>query len=219
MFAENRWRAARLLLAALVTLVVPPAAAQDLDAQLKWTEAKVVRYKFAGDFAGKMLILGGEHSIRNGAIIDHVEFEFDWDNQEFAILGTPLLRNSPTKVVAIDSAPIGGCPPPRIEVAPEFASVTGVKAISMLLQIELKQQSGGGALPWIGKDATSSCGTVWDPSSPGDRTFELQLQVIPGMMLAMAPGTTGYDVSKDGKSLLTKPENGWTWTITPSIVR
>jgi len=25
--------------------------------------------------------------------------------------------------------------------------------------------------------------------------------------------------SKDGKSLLPKPENGWAWTITPTIVK
>jgi hypothetical protein len=31
--------------------------------------------------------------------------------------------------------------------------------------------------------------------------------------------STGYDLSKDGKSLIPKPENGWSWVITPSIVR
>lgn len=220
MSREIPWRATRLLLLAGVSaLVARPAAAQDLDAQLKWTEAKVVHYRIAGDFAGKVGIMSSEHTMRNAALTDHVEFEFDWDNQEMAILGTPVLRNSPTKIVALDPSPIEGCPPVRIDVAPEFATVTKVKAMSVLLQIEFKQQSAKGALPWIGLGAQSSCGAVWEEVAPSERTQEISLQLPPGMMLAMAPGTTGYDVSKDGKSMLTKPENGWTWAITPSIVK
>ena len=218
--AENLCRATRfLLLAGVSALVAQSAAAQDLDAQLKWTEAKVVHYRITGDFAGKVGILSSEHTMRNAAITDHIEFEFDWDNQEMAILGNPVLRNSPTKIVAIDPSPIEGCPPVRIDVAPEFATVTRVTAMSVLLQVEFTQQSAKGALPWIGRDARSSCGSVWEEASRSERTEEISLQLPPGLLLAMPPEARGYDVSKDGKSMLTKPENGWTWAITPSIVR
>src|SRR5262245_1999033 len=101
---------------ALFALFAPhSAAAQDLDAQVKWTEAKVVHYKIAGDFTGKMRILSGEHTIRNAEVTDHIEFEFDWDNQEMKLLGAPMLRNFPTRLGAIDPAPIEGCPPVRID--------------------------------------------------------------------------------------------------------
>jgi hypothetical protein len=219
MSRETPWRAAPLLLlAGLSALVARTTAAQDLDAQLKWTEAKVVHYRIAGDFAGKLGIMSSEHPMRNAAITDHIEFEFDWDNQEMALLGSTVLRNSPTKIVALDPSPIEGCPPARIDTGPEFATVTKVTAMSVLLQIEFKQQSAKGALPWIGRGA-SSCGTVWEEVSSSERTQEISLQLPPGMMLAMAKEMTGYDFSKDGKSMLTKPENGWTWSITPSIVR
>ncbi len=208
-----------LLLATVGVLVAQPAAGQDLDAMTKWTAAKVVHYKIIGDFAGKVVILHGEHTLRNGMVTDHVEFEFDWDNQEMTLLGTPVMRNAPTKLGAIDPSPIEGCPPPRIAKAPEFATVTQVKAMSVLLQIEFNQQSGEGALPWISERASSKCGDLWDPSTSASLTQTVELQLPHGMMLAMPPEQSGYDLSKDAKSLLPKPENGWSWVITPSIVR
>ena len=39
------------------------------------------------------------------------------------------------------------------------------------------------------------------------------------MMLAMSADSRGYDLSPDGKSLVPKPENGWSWVITPTIVK
>lgn len=217
---ENRLRARRvLLLAALGAFVAQAAAGQDLDAMTKWTEAKVVHYRFVGDFAGKMLILAGEHTIRQAEVTDHVEFEFDWDNQQMTLLGTPVLRNAPTKLGAIDPAPLEGCPPPRVERAPEFASITRVSAQSVMLEIEFTQQSATGALPYIGRSATSGCGAVWDPVSGGERSFTVSLQVLPAMMLAMPAEARGFEVSKDGKTMLPRPENGWSWSITPSIAR
>lgn len=188
---------------------------------VKWAEAKVVHYRIAGDFSGKMRILGGTHTIRHAEVSDHIEFEFDWDNQEMKLLGTPVLRNTATKLGVIDAPPpdLLGCPPARIEAPPEFGTVTRVTAVSVLLQIELKSQSAGGALPWVGETSGGKCGDLWDQSTPAEGEFQVQLQLPPGMMLAMPAESTGYDVSKDGKSLLTKPEKGWSWTITPSIVR
>ena len=210
-----------VLLPALGILLAWPAAGQDYDAMAKWTAAKVVHYKIVGDVAGTMVILQGAHTQQSAALTDHIEFEFDWDNQEMAILGTPVIRNVPTKFAAIASGPpgIGTCPPPRIEGTAEFASVTRVTAVSVLLQIELKQQTAGGALPWTGARAEGKCGDEWDPASPSEETMEVQLQLPPGMMLAMSADSRGYDLSKDGKSLVPKPENGWSWVITPTIVR
>jgi hypothetical protein len=205
---------------ALVALFVPHrAAGQDFEAQLKWTAARVVHYKIAGDFTGKMTILGSEHTIRNAEVSDHIEFEFDWDNQEMALLGTPVLRNAPTTLGAIDPSPIEGCPPVRIEKPAEFASITKVTAMSVLLKIEFTQQSAEGALPWGRDTGGGRCGDVWERSAASSGTQTVDLQLPPGMMLAMSPESTGYDFSKDGKSLLPKPENGWSWVITPSIVR
>jgi hypothetical protein len=210
-----------LLLAALGALVAEPAAAQDLDAMLKWTEAKVVHYRIAGDATGRMVLQQGVHTVRSAAVTDHIEFEFDWDNQAMVILGNPVLRNTPMKFAANDATPLemGACPPARVEGVPEFASVTRVTAMSVLLEIEFKQQTAGGAIPWDGGRAEGKCGDAWDPASPSTETLTVQLQLPPGMMLAMPPEQSGYDLSKDGKSFLPKPENGWSWVITPSIVK
>ena len=221
MSIENRFRAElTLLLVAFGALVAQPAAGQDdLDAMVKWTEAKVVHYRIAGDFAGKMRILGGTHTIRHAEVTDHVEFEFDWDNQEMKLLGTPVLRNFPTKLGTIDQSPVEGCPPARIDAAPEYATVTRLTAQSVLLTVEFTQRSAAGALPWVHETSGGKCGDIWDQSAAGEGTFEVSLQVLPGMMLAMSAASRGFDVSKDGKTMLPKPEKGWSWVITPSIVR
>ena len=68
-------------------------------------------------------------------------------------------------------------------------------------------------------DAMAKWTEVKVVQTPTEGELQIQLQLPPGMMLAMPAESRGYDVSKDGKSLLTKPENGWSWVITPSIVR
>ena len=211
---------ASFALVALVALFSPHrATSQDLDAQLKWTAAKVVHYRIAGDFSGKMRILGGEHTIRNAEVSDHIEFEFDWDNQEMTLLGTPVLRNFPTKLGAINPAPIEGCPPVRIDKPAEFASVTRVTAMSVLVKIEFTQLSAEGALPWAPEHGGGKCGDLWDSSASGSATQTVDLQLPHGMFLAMPKEQSGYDISKDGKSLIPRPENGWAWVITPIIVK
>jgi len=220
---SNRVRAElALLLGAVGTLVAQPAAGQDFDAQLKWTAAKVVHYRIVGDFTGRMMIMQGKYTLQSAEITDHLEVELDWDNQEMVILGTPVVRNAPTKFAAGDTGggPPGlSCPPLRMAKPAEFASVTRVTAMSILLVIEFQQQMGEGAIPWTGPTASGKCGDAWDPALPSTETLDVQLQLPPGMMLAMSPEQSGYDRSKDGKSLLPKPENGWSWVITPSIVR
>jgi hypothetical protein len=218
---ENRLRAAlSLLLPTLGMLLARPAAGQDnLDAMTKWTEAKVVHYRIAGDFAGKMRILGGTHTIRHAEVTDHVEFEFDWDNQEMKLLGTPVVRNFPTKLGTIDQSPVEGCPPARIDAAPEYATLTRVTAQFVQLTLEFTQRSAAGALPWVHETSGGKCGDLWDQSAAGEGSFEVSLQVLPAMMLAMPAAARGFDVSKDGKTMLPRPENGWAWAITPSIVR
>jgi len=209
----------RIVPFALFALFDPrPAAGQDFEAQLKWTEAKVVHYKIVGDYTGKMGILSGAHTMRNAEISDHIELEFDWDNQEMTLLGTPVLRNTPTRLGAIDPSPIEGCPPVRVDKPAEFASVTRVTAMSVLLKIEFTQQAAEGALPWIAS-TNSKCGDLWDSSAPGSATQTVDLQLPHGMFLAMPKEQSGYDISKDGKSLIPRPENGWAWVITPSIVK
>jgi hypothetical protein len=222
MSSANRLRVAlSLLLATLGALVAQRAAGQDLDAMTKWTAAKVVHYRIVGDFTGTMMIMQGKYTLQNAAVTDHIEVELNWDNQEMVILGTPVVRNAPTKFPAIDTGGPPGlsCPPLRMAKPPEFASVTRVTAMFVLLTIEFQQQTGEGALPWTGPTASGNCGDAWDPAVSSTETLDVQLQLPPGMMLAMPPEQSGYDLSKDGKSLLPKPENGWSWVITPSIVK
>lgn len=119
------------------------------------------------------------------------------------------------------SAPEGseGCPPARIDAPPEYATLTKVTAQSVQLTVEFSPRSAAGALPWVHETSAGKCGDIWDQLAAGEGTFEVSIQVLPAMMLAMPAASRGVDVSKDGKTMLPKPENGWSWAITPSIVR
>jgi len=198
-----------------------PAAGQgyDLDAQLKWDAAKVLHYRIMGDYSGGMLILRGSQASRGGSVTDRVEVEFDWDNQGKAIVGAPTVRNFPTNVVAVGGGPEGlGCPAPRMVKPPEFATVTRVSATGNQLRIEFTSLSGEGAVPWMRNSSSSGCGDIWDPAAPISGTGSLELQFYPAMMLAMGPAA-GDIVSKDGKSFVSKSVDGWSWVMTPTIVR
>ena len=114
---------------------------------------KVVDYKIVGDFTGKMVTLQGTHARRAPrSPINRIRVRLGQPGDGGAgQAGDPKL---PTKSPHIPGAPgTGTCPPPRIEGAAEFASVTRVTAKFVLLQIELKQQTAGGALPWTGARA------------------------------------------------------------------
>ena len=192
------------------------AVAQDLDAQLKWTEAKVIHYRLTGDYAGKAVLLAGWGLSKEADVTDHVEIEFDWDNQESQLIGKAVIRNSPTKLVPIEP-PAGAsstCPPIRVDGAYEFSTFMSVTVVFPAMAFEVTQQRPGGAIPYDGNRAGGRCGDAWDQHEPAEQRSTMPFQLLPAMMLAMP----GIPISKDGKSLIVKGE-GWSWIITPSIVK
>ena len=92
----------RLLLVLMFVGCACPAWAQDTDAMLKWTEAKVVHYRVVGEFSRTIGILAEDGpSGGNAPVTDRVEIEFDWNQENNKIVGKPVIRNFPTKVGTI----------------------------------------------------------------------------------------------------------------------
>lgn len=114
----------RLLFALMCVGCARPVWAQDMDAMLKWTETKVVHYRVIGEFSRTVNVLS--YDVRVGApVTDRVEIEFDWNQEENTLVGTPVIKNFPSKTGAI--VPMAGCPAAKANGAFEFITVLSLK--------------------------------------------------------------------------------------------
>ena len=224
---RNPSKMKKFLFGALFLLCARSAWAQDMDAMLKWTEAKVVHYRIVGEFSGTVAIVPGSHSLPT-PVTDRVEIEFDWDQEQNRLVGTPVIRNFPSKAGAI--LPALACPASKITGAFEFITVLSLKdqpdettrSAAPGVVMESRRDHPGGEVPLLPASAAAACGATWEKVAAKSVTSSQVLNVPLAMMVAM--GKAGGNVTPDGKSLVEKPEPGaanagWTWTYTPSIVK
>ncbi len=200
-----------------IALAATPAAAQqpDVNAMVKWMSAAVIHYRYVGDYSDQSAINGspvGEGQV--GGVLanysDRIEFELDWNQTEMKIVGTPVVKNFPTKVALL---PETRCPSPQIEGVFEFATVTAITAPSPGtpgIALAMKRDYVGGAVPYMGE---GKCGT--SRFSAGSETSSKKMDLVNAMMMVDMPGAPPK--TPDGKSLIQKDNDGWAWTITPTI--
>jgi len=139
-------------------------------------------------------------------------FELDWNQQEFKLVGTPVVRNSLSKLGAI--APVSKCPPPRVEGPFELMTLQAIKAdspmsYSGIVTLETSRDQPAGAIPTINEFGCKE----WIAVTAKSEAVLINFQLPPAMSLAM-PGGAPYTLSPDGKSLIFKAD-GWVWTCTP----
>jgi hypothetical protein len=204
-------------LLAPIALTATPAAAQqpDVNAMVKWMSAAVIHYRYVGEYSDKGAINGSPvgESQPGGVLAnysDRVEFELDWNQTEMKIVGTPIVTNSPTKVELLAET---RCPSPQIEGVFEFATVTSITAPSPGtpgIVLAMKRDYVGGAVPYMGE---GSCGT--SHFAVGSETSSKKMDLVNAMMMVDMPGAPPK--TPDGKSLIQKDNDGWAWTITPTI--
>lgn len=193
------------------------AQAVDMDLMAKWSAVTVVRYAVVGEFAGDPTVLSGALGYNAQAhVTDRVELSFDWNQNETALVGTPTFKNSPSK---FSLTPVAGCPPARISGAYDHIEIHSVKQFSSVLQVATTRSYPAGSVPHATE--TAPCGAEWDAATAKVDTAEIMLLVPPTIYLAMpAAGGSTMSISADRKSMILKdPNNGWTWTYTPTAVR
>lgn len=235
----TRWAWPTLLFIPAVMLFARDVAAQDFEAMAKWTSYQIVHYKFVGEFSGETIVLKGSGTSVITSIsaraTDRIEIEFDWDQQEFNLVGKPVIRNFPTRLVAIVPSELAECPAPKVDGALEVATGLSVKVdetlrMSGVVSLEARRDQPGGsyasyttALAGTGK---SVCGEVWEAATPRSETLLISLTAVPGMFLAMLPpDRTDLRLTADKKSFIVPPgeagtpSHGWTWTVTPTGVK
>jgi hypothetical protein len=243
----------RLLLLLVLMVFGRPASAQDIEAMAKRTSYQIVHYRIIGEFSGETILLNGSGKTAldtvTARVTDRVEIEFDWDQQEYNLVGNPVIRNSPTKVVSMnldfETADLGKvyrsrCPEPKLSGAFELVTGLGVKAddslrMSGVVTLEARRDQPGGSYgsvfppsdPRNDARPVATCGEFWEAAKPVSVTSTMGLMAVPGMYLVMPiPGKEGgMQISADKKSIVLPPGEkgasnyGWTWTVTPTGVK
>lgn len=220
----------RLLVSLLGVLLILPAsfpvrassAGQNVDLMAKWTAATIVRYRIVAEFSGEAIVLEpAQEAVRGVArVTDRFEVDLEWNQQEYSLVGTPVIRNFPSTVGDVRST--SGC----------AASTQGAFEHATVVAVTNDDALRFGSAARLEYARTLPAGTVATATENGPCTKVVQvpaatpriraaLPAPPGMMLAMPSQQVGY--VHDGKSFSIKdastPMKGWTYTVTPTIVR
>ena len=199
------------------------AGRQNVDAMAKWTSATIVRYQILAEFSGEAVVARIVNGNAVGGVpaqvTDRFEVDLQWNQQEFAMVGTPVIRNFPSTKGALTP---GKCP----TTAPgafEHATVVAVRNDDALryansVLAEVRRDLSAGTLATMNE--VGPCALVLS----GQATMETVRHPLPvpnGMMLAMPSGQGGY--THNGKAFVIKDaataNRGWTYTVTPTIVK
>ena len=186
----------------------------------RWTAATVVRYQILAAFSGEAVVakVPGSSGV-TAQVTDRFEVDLQWNQQEYAIVGAPVIRNLPSTKGALTPSKC-----PMNATGPfEHATVSAVRNDAALryangVMAEVRRDLSAGSLAT--SNEVGPCAVVLT----GPATTETVRQPLPvpnGMMLAMPSGQGGY--THNGKAFVIKdgstPAKGWTYTVTPTIVK
>jgi len=196
------------------------SAAQNIDLMTKWTAATVVDYKVTAEFSGEAVLFstGGLHG--HGMVTDRFEVEFDWNQSEFAMIGKPIIKNFPSKLVSVLK---NGTCTTTVSGAFKHATIVELRndpALGMSNAVHAETQRDLSAGTVATDSEVGPCAKVFQAAARSVR-HRIALPTPNGMMLAMPSGQAGYQ--HNGKAFIIKAassdEKGWTYTVTPTIVK
>ena len=196
------------------------SAAQNVDLMAKWTAATVVNYKVTGEFSGEAVLFTADKMPGRGTVTDRFEVEFDWNPSEFAMIGTPIIKNFPSKLVSVLK---NGTCTTTVSGAFEHATVVELRndpALGMANAVHAEVQRELPAGTVAGVNEVGPCAAIRQATARSVR-HRIAVPAPNGMMLAMPSGQAGYQ--HNGKAFIIKAtsstEKGWTYTVTPTIVK
>ena len=196
------------------------SAAQNIDLMTKWTAATVVDYKVTAEFSGEAVLFstGGLHG--HGMVTDRFEVEFDWNQSEFTMIGKPIIKNFPSKLVSVLK---NGTCTTTVSGAFKHATIVELRndpALGMSNAVHAETQRDLSAGTVATDSEVGPCAKVFQAAARSVR-HRIALPTPNGMMLAMPSGQAGYQ--HNGKAFIIKAassdEKGWTYTVTPTIVK
>ena len=198
-----------VFLGAAVAMAASSSAQQvDMQAVMRWSNAKVARFHVVGAYAKRTVIAYQAGSYAQGDVTDGLTLDFDWNLRENSIVGEVKMQNAASKVGALASVE-AACKPPLPKGDYEHLTATAARAgAGMLLDVD-------GMRHYPNVDvAGCEADTSYHRVAAKDETVMEHIPVPNPMMLAVAGGGN-VTVAADKQSF-TVQANGWTWTYTPT---
>jgi len=196
-------------LALLLLAAAAGAQQMDMDAMMKWASADVVRYHIVGVYQATPHIASDGSGL--GDVSDRVVIDLTWKLSELKLVGTPTFQNFKTVVGQLrDREP--KCLPPALQGEYEHYELLGInEGVGGTLELQVQT-----VYPAV--DVAQSC-TASRRRVPAKTLVRAEsFVVISPVTFAMPlPDTDELRISADKKSLVTR-KNGWTWTLTPTMV-
>jgi hypothetical protein len=196
------------------------SAAQNMDLMAKWTAATVVNYKVTAEFSGEAVLFTADGLPGRGMVTDRFEVEFDWNQSEFAMIGTPIIKNFPSKLGSVLK---NGTCTTTVSGAFEHATIVELRndpSLGMANAVHAEVQRDLPAGTVAGANEVGPCAAIHQATARSVRQ-RIAVPAPNGMMLAMPSGQAGYQ--HNGKAFIIKAtssdEKGWTYTVTPTIVK
>jgi len=167
------------------------SAAQNIDLMTKWTAATVVDYKVTAEFSGEAVLFstGGLHG--HGMVTDRFEVEFGWNQSEFAMIGKPIIKNFPSKLVSVLK---NGTCTTTVSGAFKHATIVELRndpALGMSNAVHAETQRDLSAGTVATDSEVGPCAKVFQAAARSVR-HRIALPTPNGMMLAMPSGQAGY---------------------------
>lgn len=196
---------------ALSLLAASAGHAQQMDMALaqKWGAADLIRYHIVGVYQARTSIASdgsGQADITDGLVVD-----LTWKLSESKPVGTPTFQNVKTVVKNVaDREP--SCLPPVLKGDYEHYDVLSIREDNAGgLELQVKTT-------WPVVEVVQFCSGKYKAVPGKTETVPEPFGVVSPVAFAMPlPDSDTLRISPDKKSLITK-KNGWTWTLTPTIV-
>jgi hypothetical protein len=189
-----------------------------VDAMVKWGQAQDIHYDVVAEFAKDTHVLDAAKSL-NTFVKDRFEVSFDWDPVQTALIGKPALRNFPSTVPTAAQIFAKSCQvPPPFNGAFDYVEIIDAKqqTNSPALEFKAKRTYPEGWIPFVNEDG--KCGLRPSPAKTEMVTFGMV--VVASVLLAMPQATSSdLTVLKDGKTIIQRERDGWTYTYTLRIVK
>jgi len=207
-------------------LPAAPLGAQtpDMTVMAKWASVTIVHYIMTGVYKGDQVVMRSPRGLDAKAnVTDSVEFVFNWNQQEMALVGAATVRNFPATASLAATA---GCPAPRIATPYDGWVIAAATTIGSGggLTLTGKRILAAGSFPRAKPNVPASqevCGDVWEPVAATSEPVEMMVGVATPLWYAMpSAGGENVSVTRDGKSIVVvDPATGWTWRYTATPVR
>ncbi|HNR75530.1 MAG TPA: hypothetical protein PKM48_00235 [Parvularculaceae bacterium] len=186
----------------------------DMPTVQKWANVSVAHYHVEASFH-QWTPVSKRWAGSEGEVTDSMTVDFDWDVNRRSLVGSATFANGTSSVAGMRST-LKECPASEIAGAYEHITVTSAAA-NAIGGVEMR-----GTRTYAPTKSPLECpasnALIATPGDEAETTLTLPV-ADPRMLGLSVTGDPRVTVTPDHKSFTIKGTDGWTWTMTPTIVK